>query len=237
MINGEKITCSDEHGAVDLERAFTHSCNVYFAEAAEVLGRRALKEEAEAFLFNTTFLFDDIVMEDSVFESAANDVDAAWAAIGQYHDLITPLHACMIVACIANDGVMMEPKLLLGVLDGDEETYTLTPEVAARPMDDTDLLKEMMISVVKSGTGTSAQINGVTVGGKTGTAEIDVGEDEEAAHAWFVGFIDDNDHPLAIAVIMEQAGSGGKKRGACRQRSTRKSAGTWVLIWMKSARN
>ena len=210
VVNGKEIACTGEHGHVDLAGAIEHSCNVYFAQAAKALGGRALKAESESLLFNTSFLFGDIVMEDSVFETAGNDVDTAWSAIGQYHDLITPLHACMIAGCIANDGMMMEPKLLLSVEDGGTETYAAEPKVIARPMSDTDTLKEMMISVVKSGTGTKAQIKGVTVGGKTGTAEIDTGEDENAAHAWFVGFIDDSDHPLCIAVIMEKAGSGGK---------------------------
>ncbi len=207
-IDGQIITCWGEHGDIDLEGAIEHSCNVYFAEASIVLGARAIEAEANRFLFNQELLFDDVVMGESVFETANNDVDGAWAAIGQYHDLITPLHACMIAGSIANDGVMMEPKLLLQVSDGSRTTYELSPRVAARPMDDTDKLKEMMISVVQSGTGTGAAIDGYVVGGKTGTAEI-FGEEENAAHAWFIGFVDDADHPLAIAVIMEKAGSGG----------------------------
>lgn len=208
VIEGQKITCWDDHGSIDLQNAIEHSCNVYFAQAAGALGSRTIEAEAERFLFNKDLLFEDVVMEESVFETTNNDADVAWSAIGQYHDLITPLHACMIAGSIANDGVMMEPKLLLSVLYNDNETYSLQSEVAATPMDDAEMLKQMMISVVKSGTGTKAQIDGVIVGGKTGTAEVS-GEDENVAHAWFVGFVDDDEHPLAIAVIMEKAGSGG----------------------------
>jgi len=207
-IEEELITCWDEHGDIDLEDAIEHSCNVYFAEASIELGARAIEAEANRFLFNKELLFDDVVMGESVFEIADSDVNGAWAAIGQYHDLITPLHACMIAGSIANDGVMMEPKLLLEVSDGTRQTYELSPRVAARPMDDTEQLKEMMITVVQSGTGTGAAIDGYVVGGKTGTAEV-FGEEENAAHAWFIGFVDDTDHPLAIAIIMEKTGSGG----------------------------
>ena len=209
-INGEEIACTGEHGNVDLSSALVHSCNTYFAEASLQLPSRALQREAEKFLFNKSTLFGDVVMADSVFETAAGDVNTAWSAIGQYHDLVTPLHACMIAGCIANDGVMMEPKLLLSLQDGDTQTPMLDPDVAATPMADTQQIKDMMISVVQSGTGTGAQIDGVSVGGKTGTAEVDTEDEEGGAHAWFVGFIDDPDHPLAIAVIMEMAGSGGK---------------------------
>ena len=210
VINGEKIACTGEHGSVGLEDALVHSCNTYFAEASLELPNRALQREAEKFLYNKSTLFGDVVMADSVFETAGNDVNTAWSAIGQYHDLVTPLHACMIAGCIANDGVMMEPKLLFSLQNGDKQTEMLDPAVAATPMDDTSALKDMMISVVERGTGTAAQIDGVTVGGKTGTAEVDTEDEEGGAHAWFVGFIGDPDHPLAIAVVMEMAGSGGK---------------------------
>lgn len=207
-IGGKKIACTGEHGNEDLEDAIRHSCNVYFAEAAQELGKVKLKSEADKFLFNNQMLFDDVVMGESVFENADTDNNLGWSAIGQYHDLITPLHACMIAAGIANDGAMMEPKLLQSVTYGETQTYKLTPETAANPMRDTSLLKEMMIAAVENGTGEKAAIDGMSVGGKTGTAEI-AGEDGNEEHAWFVGFIEDDDHPLAIAVVMEKAGSGG----------------------------
>lgn len=209
IINGEIINCWDEHGKIDLHGAIEHSCNVYFAKAAKTLGAREIEKEAQAFMFNKQLLFEDVIMAKSVFEAAGNDVNLAWSAIGQYHDLITPLHACMIAAAIANDGVMMQPKLLLEVVNGQTKTVGLESEVASTPMQDTTLLKEMMISCVQSGTGTGAAIDGYTIAGKTGTAEI-AGDEDNAEHAWFVGFVDDTDHPIAVAVIMERAGSGGR---------------------------
>jgi peptidoglycan glycosyltransferase len=207
-IGGKKIACTGEHEHEDLEDAIRHSCNVYFAEAAQELGKSKLMSEANKFLFNNQMLFDDVVMGESVFENADTDTNLGWAAIGQYHDLITPLHACMIAAGIANDGTIMEPKLLENVTYGQTQTYTLTPETAAKPMGDTALIKEMMIAAVENGTGEKAAIDGVTVGGKTGTAEI-AGKEGNEEHAWFVGFIEDDAHPLAIAVVLEKAGSGG----------------------------
>ena len=206
-LQGQTITCWSEHGEIDLSGAIEHSCNIYFAEAARVLGAKKIQETANDFLFNRELLFDDVIIGKSVYETTNDEVNLSWSAIGQYHDLITPLHACMMVSAIANDGVMMEPKLLYKVMDGSKVTYSLQPDAAAKAMTDTTTLKEMMIKCVQSGTGTKAAIDGYTVAGKTGTAEI-AGEDENEAHSWFVGFIDDDEHPLAIAVILERAGSG-----------------------------
>ena len=208
VIDGETINCTGEHEAEDLEEAVRHSCNVYFAEAAQAVGAQAIAAQANKFMFNNEMLFDDVVMGESVFEVANNKANASWAAIGQYHDLITPLHACMIAGTIANDGVMMKPKLLYSVSDSLRTTFSFQPEAAATPMSDTDALKEMMIAAVKDGTGKKAALDHYVVGGKTGTAEV-ADEEGNAEHAWFVGFVDDEEHPLCIAVIMEKAGSGG----------------------------
>ncbi len=222
QIGGESIACTGEHGAENLEEAIQHSCNVYFAEAAQQLGREKLANEANKFLFNADLMFKDVVMGESVFELADTDTNLGWSSIGQYHDLITPLHACMIAACVANDGTMMEPKLLGSVTYGDTSTYTLSPAAAAHPMSDTTLLKQMMVNAVKNGTGKKAAIKGVTVGGKTGTAEI-AGENGNEEHAWFVGFIEEEDHPLAIAVVMEKAGSGGSHAAPAAKRVLQKA--------------
>lgn len=221
VIDGNRIACTGEHGSVDLKEAITYSCNVYFAEAAEKLGG-SLKAEAEKFLFNRPLAFGEIVIKSSVFEGG-NKTDAAWAAIGQHHDLITPLHACMIAATIANDGVMMEPKLLMSVSGSGVSTYRADFGAAAKPLDDTEALKNMMLSAIKSGTGKKAAIKGRKVAGKTGTAQVDIGNGETADNAWFIGFIDEEEHPLAIAVVMEEAGSGGSKAAPAAQKVLKKA--------------
>jgi len=209
-IGGNTIKCTGEHGKEDLAEALAHSCNVYFAEAAQELGAKKLLSEADKFLFNNDMLWKDVVMGESVYESTEDKTQLGWSAIGQYHDLITPLHACMIAGAIANDGVMMEPKLLYSVSSSLKTTYSVTPSTAATPVNSAtaEKLKEMMIGAVKNGTGKKAALKSYTVGGKTGTAEIAEGN-TNAEHAWFVGFVDDDKHPLAIAVILEKAGSGG----------------------------
>lgn len=222
VVEGKTIKCTKEHGNESLSDAVRHSCNVYFAQAALTLGAEKVKDMANGFLFNKEFLFDDVIMGQSAFETSADSVNNAWASIGQYHTLLSPLHACMIAGAIANDGVMMEPKLLLSISAAGAQTAMLSPKVAARPMSETQRLKDMMIGAVKNGTASAAAIKNIAVGGKTGTAQV-MDNDKIAEHAWFVGFIDDDNHPLSIAVIKEKAGSGGKHAAPAAQKVLRKA--------------
>ena len=83
-------------------------------------------------------------------------------------------------------------------------------------------LKTMMYDVVTSGTGKAAAISGYKIGGKTGTAEV-TSNSTTKAHAWFVAFIGDTNHPLAIAVILENAGTGGSKSAPIAKKAFQKA--------------
>ncbi|MPN29318.1 Penicillin-binding protein A [bioreactor metagenome] len=194
---------------MNLESAFIHSCNTYFGVMSTRLGGTALSQYAKNFLYNTDFNFSDFLLYSSQFESSDNLGDVAWAGIGQYNDLITPMHNAMIAASIGNDGKMMEPKLLLDVFHGGNSVYTYSENTLTTTVqfDTAEKLKQFMKETVLEGTGTSAQIDGYSVCGKTGTAEY-VEDDETKNHSWFVGFIEDNKHPIAISVILEGAGYG-----------------------------
>ena len=105
----------------------------------------------------------------------------------------------------------MEPKLLKSVMNSREIEYIkMEAEELKRPLerDQAEKLREMMIQTVESGTGRSARVKGLEVGGKTGTAEVSDEEDSKP-HAWFTGFIYSDTHPIAIAVVLEHAGAGG----------------------------
>ena len=207
-VGGQRVTCVSKHGDLTLETAFEKSCNCYFAHLAMEIGEGDLLSAAETFGFNKEFAFDDIVLYKSSFEISEEDGDNAWAAIGQHKDLITPMHAAMITGAIANDGVMMTPKLLLNSASYEMKTkpYTsVTDKMTA------SVIKEYMRGVVENGTGTSAAVSGLDICGKTGTAEF---YDEESGsvknHSWFAGFIDDENKPYAVAVIFEGAGYGSR---------------------------
>lgn len=200
------------HGTLTLKAAFARSCNSTFAILASRLGDKALRRTAENFGLGDDFTFRDLVVENSSFSSGSTPLmgaDLAWTGDGQHQLGVTPLHMCMAAAAVANDGVMMEPRLLLGAVSASGiERIAFSPTVYRTVMsaDIAATVREYMREVVLSGTGTRAAVSGLTVCGKTGTAEIDTQEED---NAWFVGFIDDGAYPYAVCVTVEKGGGGG----------------------------
>lgn len=135
----------------------------------------------------------------------------ALAGIGQGDVATTPLEMCLVAAGLANGGVIMEPHVVKEIRDSSNEVIrtvasrewktAVTPGTAAA-------VTAMMVDVVANGTGTAAQIDGVTVAGKTGTAQVDEGIDP---HAWFVSFAPAEVPEIAVAVIVENGGSAGSE--------------------------
>lgn len=199
------------HGEITLAEAFEKSCNNTYAKIGTELGAGKLNATAEEFGFNKNFLFDDMVLYSSSYEIPDEAGDLAWSAVGQHKDLVTPLHMCMIVNAIANDGVMMEPKLVKNLVNVRGYDYQeMTPNEYSTPLSEKNasIITDMMLSVVESGTGTKASVSGWDIAGKTGTAEVSQ-DGSTKPNAWFVGFCNEDDHPLSIVVVMEDAGSGG----------------------------
>lgn len=140
----------------------------------------------------------------------------AQAAIGQAEVAVTPLQMAMITGGIANGGEIMEPHVMTEVRDIDGAVVDrFAPRVWKRPIspDTAEQVTEMMVAVVASGTGTRAQIPGVQVAGKTGTAQTDDTPEGEprAPHAWFVAFAPADDPQVAIAVLVEEGGDLGSE--------------------------
>lgn len=210
-IDGQRITCPKEggHGDVDFKTAFEKSCNVYFGRLSELIGDAALLETAEDFEFNNEFSFPDFNMLKSNFELSGEAGDLAWAGIGQYKDLVTPLHNVLIASAVANGGTMMQPNTLLDVRYGERSAYNYTPSRYENVLEfsEAQQLADLMRSTVDHGTATSADIAGITIDGKTGTAEY-YQNGEIKNHSWFIGFSEDTAHPYAVAVILEGAGYG-----------------------------
>ncbi len=201
-----------QHGKISLEKAFTVSCNNTFAQCALMLGDDKLRKTAEDFGFNDNFLFRDIVVENSVYPTTnRNLVQIAWSGAGQSQIGATPLHMCMVASAIANDGVMMEPRLLTQVKSpaglvrlrfSSKEYRRAVPEDIAKT------LQGYMLEVVSSGTGSGARVQGLTIAGKTGSAEASI-NGKDVTNAWFVGYIDDDALPYACCVLVEEGDSGG----------------------------
>ena len=201
-----------QHGNVTLEKAFTVSCNNAFAQCARLLGDDALRKTAESFGFNDNFLFRDIVVENSVYPTTnRNLVEIAWSGAGQSQVAATPLHMCMVAAAIANDGVMMEPRLLSLVKSPSGVVRLRYTQKIYRKVCDASIattLQSYMRNVVATGTGSAARVTGYTIAGKTGSAES-AQNGEDVTHAWFVGYIDSDEYPYACCVLVESGDSGG----------------------------
>jgi peptidoglycan glycosyltransferase len=201
-----------QHGSVTLEKAFTVSCNNAFAQCALMLGDQNLRKTAEDFGFNDNFLFREVVVENSVYPTQnRNAVQVAWSGAGQSDIGATPMHMCMVAAAIANDGVMMEPRMLQAVMGpGGVTRLRYTPKVYRRavPVGIAATLQTYMQNVVATGTGTAARVSGLTIAGKTGSAEASI-DNVPVTNAWFVGYIADDSLPYACAVLVEAGDSGG----------------------------
>lgn len=201
-------SCADG-ATISLAEALRVSCNTTFAELGVQLGADALIQTAERFGFNR----DNPYVLPTVRSEIPKELDppaTAQSAIGQRDVRATPLEMAMLTAAIANDGQLMRPYVVDRILEPDGRTLrgpnsgpwqsgsfgaqAVTPRTS-------QLLQEMMVSVVDQGTGRRAAIPGVRVGGKTGTAELP----NETPTVWFVGFADDD---VAVAVVLPDAGEG-----------------------------
>lgn len=194
-----------------LEEAYSYSLNVVFAQVGLQLGAETLWEWGERFGVNEEVPFDMLTEAGQM----ASDRDAwnnsralvADSAFGQGEILTTPLHMAMAVSAVANGGTMMEPFLVQTVLDEDGDVLERFRPDTWREVMSGDVaadVRGMMLASVEYGYASAAQIEGVTVGGKTGTAEVGDGE----SHAWFTGFAEAGERRLVVSVIVEHGGAG-----------------------------
>ncbi len=203
-----------------LDTALTNSVNTWFGQLGQQLGNDTLFEYMERFGFNAKPAIDlpeEEVLPSGVYDIEndrllrANDpVDLARVAIGQERLLATPLQMAQVAAAVANGGELMKPQIWKRVIDPDGRTVdTMDPSVYSKAVSEetAEELTTAMEGVVTEGTGTNAQIPGVSVAGKTGTAEtpgnLACGGGSEENQAWFIGFAPADDPQTAIAVSIE----------------------------------
>lgn len=194
----------DPEGRPTLAHSVQVSCNTSFAWLAGELGADALREQSEKFGFGQP-LQVPMTVTPSSYPDTLDDAQLALTGIGQFEVRVTPLQVAMVSAAIANKGELMTPYLVESVRNRDLEVIEETkPRPMSRSVSPSTAaaLTEMMVSVVEAGSGTNAQLPGVRVAGKTGTAEYGA---SGGAHAWFTGFAPADDPQIAIAVIVESA--------------------------------
>ena len=205
---GEK--CGDGRTST-LADALRISCNTAYGALGLTLGQEAVRKQAQAFGFGDTSLSLPQPVADSVYPDTLTPPQVAQAAIGQFDVRVTPLQMAMVAAGVANGGEVMRPYLVQEVQAPDLTRLDVaTPRRYSRAVSASVAaqLTTMMEGVVSNGTGTAAQIPGVQVAGKTGTAQHGPGA---APHAWFIGFAPAVDPQVAVAVLVEDGGNAGSE--------------------------
>jgi peptidoglycan glycosyltransferase len=181
------------------------SCNTAYANIGMALGESALRRQAEAFGFNTA-VESDVWSATSRFPSGLDPATLAMSAIGQYEVAASPLQIAMVSAAIANGGVQMEPYLVSEVRNPDLSVLSIHAKKVLRQSlssQSAQLLQEMMVENVRSGGAKTVAMDGLRVGGKTGTAQSDP---SRPSYYWFTGFVSESH--VAIAVFVEQTAAG-----------------------------
>jgi peptidoglycan glycosyltransferase len=171
-----------------------------------------IKDVADGFGFNSRLPLD-ISSEPSNYPAIPDNKEPlrAYSAIGQGDVNATPLQMALVAAGVANGGDVPTPHLVRDVIDpGGRIVRHYEPDPMNNVMSSATAreVTEMMISVVDEGTGTAAQIPGVKVAGKTGTAQTVKGENP---HTWFICFAPADNPKIAVAVLVENGGSFGSE--------------------------
>ena len=219
------------HGAVDLHTALVHSCDVYFYTVGQRMGIDVMAEFGKEFGLGQGTGVElpseraGIMPSTAWKQKAKNEPwlpgETVSAAIGQGYVTVTPLQMASLIGTVANDGVNYRPRLVQAVMDrvtGNLQELPAVPrgKVKAKP-ETFRIIKEALADVVTKGTATRAKSSLVTIGGKTGTAQVAAlrtGPEENIPkkfrdHAWFVAFAPVESPKIAVAVLAEHMGHGG----------------------------
>jgi peptidoglycan glycosyltransferase len=205
--------------ALDLVGATEVSCNLWYALTGLETGGEALQGYAQRMGFGAPIPFDLPTAVSQVTNGRGtepggfvDDVELANASYGQAETFVSPLQMALVAATVANDGELMRPRLVTE-MTGKSGTRTVGPESMGRVLaaGDAQAINAAMVQAVEGPLGrrftSGATVSGITVAGKSGTAELG-GSGEP--HSWFIGFAPAEDPQVVIAVLVEQAGRGGE---------------------------
>lgn len=200
----------EAHGKLNLADALRESCNVTFATLALRLGASGLSKAFSRFGVGEELTSPELMPAAAHVPELPQlpDGEIAQLGIGQGQILMTPLQMVLLADAFANGGEIMQPYLVDAVLSADGTAlYRGVPSVwrTATTPARAALIDSYMAQVVAAGTGTAADVAGVRVTGKTGTAENATGTD----HAWFIGSAERGGKKIVMAILVEEGGFGG----------------------------
>jgi penicillin-binding protein A len=208
----------ERFGNVNFVQAYQHSINAVFCDIGKKLGAGRILDTAKAFGFYARPQIE--LPSNELARSGEYDfrkhklfddpgrADPGRLAFGQDKLLVTPLQMAQVAAAVANGGIVMQPHLVKKITaPGGGTVVKVKPHALRRAMkpETAAALNTMMQAVVTGGTGTAAQIPGVTVAGKTGTAETGL---NHVYDAWFIFFAPADNPQVAGAVVVEHSPNG-----------------------------
>jgi cell division protein FtsI/penicillin-binding protein 2 len=197
-------------GKASLKTAMQYSCNNVFLDAAVKVGADKMRETAEKFGFNEDVYspeFGDLRATKSLYPGDLDKPGTALTGMGQGSLTSTPMQMAMVTAALVNDGKVMQPYIVdelrspdLNSLDKNE------PQVVSQAVSEAtaEKVREMMEHTAKEGSAKRALIDGITVGGKTGTAQRGVDVRDEVPYGWFVSYgVKPDGESVAVAVFID----------------------------------
>ena len=221
-VNGStiRIKCwrANPHGSQTLRQALMNSCNPAFMQLGARIGASTLYKYYEAFgLFDSTNsgLYGE---QSSIFQKLENvgPVELATMSFGQRLN-VTPLQMITAISCVANDGILMQPRIVKSVKNTDTGAVTEIPVTQVRQVISSQTaaeVKSMMESVVTEGTGRHAAVSGYSIGGKTGTSEPTEANAEEGYVASYVAISPVEDTKIVLLVTLyDPQGENGHQGG------------------------
>lgn len=213
--DGRTINCASNksHGKENLIEAFGDSCNSAFASLSLDLDKAKWSSTAKDLLFGVSLPIDfPHAISSFTLTEEADDSSTMETGIGQGTTTVSPLHMVLIASAICNDGVLMEPYLVDHTENADGtviDTYTAKEYGSLMTEKEAEVLENFMRQTILEGTGTKLKSSKYEAYGKTGTAQVS--DTEDTTNAWFTGYIKvDGKEDLAIAVVVEDSGSGSK---------------------------
>jgi len=219
-IGNRTFRCLGHHGRINYETALQESCNVFYASLAESMKRTQIASTATALGLGLRTGIDlpseraGVIPTDQWIKDRKVDWypgDTINTAVGQGYVDATPLQMAQLISIVANNGVAYVPHLVKSIVapSANAVPANTQPRESLRidiPPEWWDRLQRALVRVVEYGTASSARISGVTVAGKTGSAEHS--RRSSKSHSWFVAYAPVENPVIAIAVVVEAAGHG-----------------------------
>ena len=213
QIGDETIVCSGTHGQQNIGDAFANSCNVVFAQLAQELGASTMKQYTDKAGLTDSYSVDGLPTAKGSFAwEGITDGQLGWAGVGQGQDQVNPCAMMCYMGAIANGGKAAKPYLIEKTVSplGLPSLPRLNGKTSQLIASDTaEILAEMMAQNVQKTYGTGRFPN-MDICAKSGTAEVGEGK---TPHAWFTGFLRNEDAPYAFVVLVENGGGGNAVAG------------------------